>query len=99
MKNGEIRKERKDTLKYLYIYLAVINVVAFVLMSIDKYRACRHRWRIPERTLFVAAILGGSLGSLLGMWILWHKIRNKLFVIGLPVVFILQLTLVLLLRR
>ena len=86
-------------MKYLYIYLAVINVVAFILMAVDKYRACRHRWRIPERTLFLPALLGGSLGALLGMWMLWHKTRHKVFVIGLPVLFILQVVLLCLLPR
>lgn len=80
-------------MKFLYIYLAVINVAAFAAMAIDKLRASRHRWRIPERTLFLLALFGGSLGSLLGMWILWHKVRNKMFAVGLPVVLILHLVL------
>ena len=75
----------------LYVYLAVINVAALVAMGIDKYRARIHRWRIPERTLFLLAILGGSAGALAGMCCFWHKVRNKMFVIGLPVVLILHL--------
>lgn len=85
-------------MKLLYIYLVIVNIVAFVLMAVDKYRASQHRWRISERTLFLSALLGGGLGALLGMWILWHKTRHKLFAIGLPVVFLVQLLLFLLLR-
>lgn len=80
-------------MKILYIYLVLINIAAFVMMGIDKYRACRHRWRIPERTLAILAILGGSAGSLLGMWMFRHKIHHKLFAIGLLVVLILHLIL------
>lgn len=80
-------------MKYLYIYLAVINVVAFILMAVDKYRACRHRWRIPERTLFIPALLGGSLGALLGMLLLWHKTRHKMFVLGMPVLLVVHIVL------
>lgn len=81
-------------MEILYIYLALINLVAFVLMGIDKYKATRHRWRIPERTLFLTAVLGGSLGALLGMWIFWHKTRKKVFAVGMPVLLILQLLVV-----
>lgn len=84
-------------MKMLYFYLAVINTVSFALMGIDKYRASRHRWRIRERTLFLTAIFGGSLGTLLGMLIFWHKTRNKIFTIGVPAVMTLQLLLVLIL--
>ena len=50
-------------MKYLYVYLALASIVAFVLMGVDKLRARRHRWRIPERTLFLTAVLGGSPGA------------------------------------
>ena len=80
-------------MEILRIYLVLINLIAFILMGIDKYKATRHRWRIPERTLFLTAILGGSLGALLGMWIFWHKTRKKTFAVGLPVLLILHLLL------
>ena len=80
-------------MKVLQYYLIFINIVAFLLMGIDKLRSIRHSWRIPERTLFLAAILGGSLGTLLGMGFFWHKVRNKSFVIGIPVILLVQLML------
>ena len=78
-------------MKILYFYLAVINIVSFALMGIDKYRASHHRWRIRERTLFLMAVFGGSVGAFLGMLVFWHKIRNKAFAIGLPAVIVLHL--------
>lgn len=82
-------------MKFLYIYLAVINIAAFITMAADKRRALRHRWRIPERVLFLMAVFGGSTGALLGMWLLWHKVRKKLFAVGLPVLLLVHLLLVL----
>ena len=84
--------------KYLYIYLAIINIVSFVTMGIDKRRALRHRWRIPERVLFLLAIFGGSTGALLGMWLLWHKVRKKLFAVGLPILLMVHLLVLLALK-
>lgn len=79
-------------MKALYIYLILINIIALVIMGVDKYRAYRHRWRIPERTLYAVAILGGSVGALVGMWGFRHKTRHKGFVIGLPVILLIQLS-------
>lgn len=78
-------------MKYLYVYLALASIVAFVLMGVDKLRARRHRWRIPERTLFLTAVLGGSPGAILGMLLFRHKTRHNLFTVGLPAVLALQL--------
>ena len=80
-------------MEILRIYLVLINLSAFILMGIDKYKAIHHRWRISEQILFLPAILGGSLGALLGMWIFWHKTRKKAFAVGLPVLLILHLLL------
>lgn len=80
-------------MEFLYIYLAIINIAALVVMGIDKYYAVRHRWRIPERTLFLMAILGGSIGSVVGMVVFWHKVRKGVFLIGLPVIMIVHLVL------
>ncbi len=82
-------------MKFLYIYLAVINLAAFVTMAMDKRRALRHRWRIPERVLFLLAMFGGSTGALLGMWLLWHKVRKKLFAVGLPVLLLVHVMILL----
>lgn len=83
----------------LQYYLIFINIVSFLLMGTDKWRSIRHRWRIPEKTLFLTALLGGSLGSLLGMGIFWHKVRNKYFVVGMPAILIAQLVLLSALTR
>lgn len=84
-------------MKTLYFYIAIINIVSFALMGIDKYRASRHRWRIRERTLLLTAIFGGGPGVLLGMLFFGHKIRKKPFAIGVPAVMTLQLLTVLIL--
>lgn len=80
-------------MKLFYIYLAVINIIAFVVMAVDKHRACTYRWRIPERTLFLLALLGGSAGSLLCMFLLWHKVRNRMFLVGLNILLAVQVLL------
>ncbi len=79
--------------RLLLLYLALINLVAFALMGADKQKARRGKWRIPERTLFLAAILGGSVGSILGMAAFRHKTRHLKFTIGMPLVLIIQIVL------
>ena len=78
----------------LIIYLAVVNIAAFMLMGIDKRRAKRGAWRIPERTLFLPAILGGSLGAILGMQVFRHKTRHRQFTVGMPLILLVQLAVV-----
>ena len=80
-------------------YLTIINAIAFALMLADKARARKNLWRIPERTLFTAAILGGSVGSLIGMYLARHKTKHAKFVIGIPLILAVQLTLVFLYCR
>ena len=77
--------------KLLYLYLAAINAASFVMMGVDKSRARRVRWRIPEKALFAAALAGGSAGAVLGMQTFRHKTRHWYFVIVMPVILILQL--------
>lgn len=79
--------------RILLVYLIGINLVAFCLMAADKRRARRHRWRIPEHTLFVAAILGGSLGAILGMYLCHHKTKHWYFVVGMPLILLVQILL------
>ena len=76
------------------IYLTAINILLFALMGIDKYKAKRGLWRIPERTLFLTAILGGSVGGILGMRIFRHKTRHNSFKYGFPAILMAQLALV-----
>ena len=77
-------------MKYLMIYLLLINALGFLLMLIDKRKAMKNRWRIPEKTLFLTALLGGSIGSLAGMYTFRHKTKHLSFTLGIPAILILQ---------
>ena len=79
--------------RIVFIYLVIINLIAFLLMAMDKSRARKHQWRIPEKTLFLSAILGGSIGAIAGMYTFRHKTRHWYFVIGMPAILILQVVL------
>lgn len=83
-----------DVITLLLIYFAAMNLIGFALMGIDKYKARKRAFRIPEATLFLVAIIGGSIGSILGMYAFRHKTRHWYFVYGMPAIFILQLLLV-----
>ena len=72
-------------MKPVLIYLLSVNALGFLLMLIDKYKARKKLWRIPEATLMWVAALGGSLGSLLGMYTVRHKTKHPKFTIGVPV--------------
>ena len=78
----------------LLIYLLVINVVGFFLMGIDKLRAKKQVWRVPEKTLFLIAVIGGSIGTNVGMYVFRHKTKHWYFVIGMPVILIAQIALI-----
>ena len=80
-------------LKAILVWLAIINLIAFALMGLDKWKARRDAWRIPEKTLFLAALLGGALGGTVGMHLFHHKTRHWYFRFGFPVLLILQLLL------
>lgn len=80
-------------MKYFPLYLVMMNLAAFALMGIDKSRARRHAWRIPEKTLFLSAAFGGSVGAILGMQVFRHKTKHWYFVVGMPLILILQLAL------
>ena len=79
---------------YLVCYLAAINLAAFLACGLDKHRAKKGKWRIPERTLFLLACAGGSVGLWAGMQAFRHKTRHNSFRIGVPVIFVLQCVLV-----
>lgn len=78
----------------LSVYLLAVNVLLFALMGIDKYKAKRGLWRIPEKTLFLTAALGGSIGGILGMQLFRHKTRHNSFKFGFPAILIAQLALI-----
>lgn len=79
---------------FLIIYLIIINVIAFMLMGFDKRRAKRHAWRIPEKTLFGSALLGGSIGAIAGMQVFRHKTKHLSFQIGMPAILFIQIVIV-----
>ena len=76
----------------LVIYLVAVNMTAVLVYGIDKRRAVKRKWRIPESTLLGLAAVGGSVGALCGMYIFRHKTRHRKFVIGVPVLLFLQIT-------
>ena len=73
------------------IYLILMNMIGLFLMGLDKSKAKRHAWRIPERTLFLASLLGGSIGTWAGMYLFRHKTKHWYFVVGMPLILILQI--------
>ena len=78
----------------LIIYFTTVNVIAFALMGFDKQRAKRRLFRIPEKMLFLSAILGGSIGAILGMYTFRHKTKHATFVYGMPVILVIQILVV-----
>ena len=80
-------------MKYFIIYLLVANIFAFALMGIDKAKAKKDAWRVPEKTLFLPVVLGGSLGGILGMRVFHHKTKHWYFRIGFPLILVLQIAL------
>jgi uncharacterized membrane protein YsdA (DUF1294 family) len=84
-----------NAISLLILYFIIINLVSFVVMGLDKHKAQKRQWRIPESTLFVLALIGGSVGSILGMRIFHHKTRHWYFVYGMPAILIVQIILVL----
>lgn len=78
----------------IIIYLVLINTIAIILFGMDKKAAQSGVWRISERNLFLAAILGGAPGGLLAMYLFRHKTRKLKFVIGLPLIILLQLAVI-----
>ena len=83
-------------LKVFYIYLIVINAVGFLLMLIDKVKAKKNLWRIPEATLFLVAAIGGSVGSILGMYTFRHKTKHIKFIVGMPLILAAQIVIAIL---
>ena len=81
-----------DIIIWLFIaYLVIMNIIGLAVMGIDKSKAKRHAWRIPEKVLFLVSILGGSAGTWAGMYLFRHKTKHWYFVIGMPVIFFLHI--------
>lgn len=86
-----------NPITFIIIYLIIINIVGFAIMGIDKRKAIKRAFRIPEATLFIVALIGGSIGSIIGMQVFRHKTRHWYFVFGMPAILVLQIVLVILL--
>lgn len=78
---------------YFIIYLIIINIIAFLTMFIDKRKAKYGKWRIKEHTLFILALIGGSVGAIIGMYTFRHKTKKARFFIGFPVILIVEVLL------
>ena len=85
--------------KLILIYLLIVNALGFLLMLVDKRKAQKNLWRIPEATLFLMAAIGGSIGSIAGMYKFRHKTKHLKFTLGVPAILITQIALVYLLVR
>lgn len=81
-------------LKNLIIYFLIINLIGFLSMGIDKLKAKKNWWRIPEGTLLMITILGGGVGSILGMYTFRHKTKKLKFTVGMPTILISEIALI-----
>ena len=77
----------------LLVWLAVINLLTYIVYGADKRRARKGKWRVPEKTLFLLPLLGGSIGALLGMRVFHHKTKHWYFVWGIPAILLAQIAL------
>lgn len=80
-------------LKWLAFWVLFWSILDYILMGVDKWKAKRERWRVPEKTFFLVALLGGSLGAILGMYAFHHKTRHWYFKWGLPAILLAQIAL------
>ena len=77
----------------LLVWLAAINLLTFIVYGADRRRARKGKWRVPEKTLFLLPLLGGSIGALLGMRVFHHKTKHWYFVWGIPAILLAQIAL------
>ena len=88
--------EEVFSIQNIIIYLVIINLIAFFMMWLDKRKAEKGKWRIPENTLLIPVLLGGGIGGIAGMYIFRHKTQKGKFVIGFPVILLCEILLILL---
>lgn len=79
--------------EFLLLYLLIVNALGFILMLVDKFKAKKNLWRIPEATLMAVAAIGGSVGSLIGMYTVRHKTKHPKFTVGIPLILAVQVVL------
>ena len=86
-------------MKWLIYYLLFINIFTFCVYGIDKWKAKKHAWRVPEKTLLLLALIGGSAGAIAGMMLFRHKTRKFKFIITVPVIFVVETILLIIANR
>lgn len=89
-----MKLEELFTVQNIIIYLVVINLITFFVMWLDKRKAKKGRWRIPENTLLLFVLLGGGIGGIIGMYVFHHKTQKAKFVIGFPVILICEILII-----
>lgn len=85
--------------KIFIIYVALISIITFAVFGIDKLKAVKDKWRIPEKVLFLLSVIGGSVGALLGMYTFRHKTKKPAFKFGIPAILIVQIVLLYFIMR
>ena len=78
-------------MKWVFIYLVIINFIGFIIMGRDKLKAKRHAWRIAEKYFFFVSLMGGSIGTWIGMYFFHHKSKHWYFVWGIPFILVIQM--------
>ena len=91
LQKSTINLEEIFTIQNIFMYLLFINIFGFFIMWLDKYKAKKGAWRIPEKTLFIITALGGGVGTTAGMYVFRHKTQKLNFVIGFPFITILEI--------
>lgn len=86
-------------MKYIILYLIIINFISFLLVAIDKRKAIKNKYRISEKTFFIFSFIGGSLGTLLGMFQFHHKTKKLKFLIGIPILFLFNILVLYLIKE
>lgn len=89
-----MKLEELFTIQNIIIYLIAINLITFLVMWLDKRKAKKGRWRIPENTLLLFVLLGGGIGGIVGMYTFHHKTQKAKFVIGFPVILICEILII-----
>ena len=92
-KNQDYDGRNRKMEKLVIVYFVTMNLIGVMVMAADKRKAIKHKWRIPEKVLFLVALLGGSAGTWGGMYLFHHKTKHWYFVIGMPLIFVIQVIL------
>lgn len=81
-------------LKYVILYVILINAFGLAIMALDKFKAEKGFWRVPEKTLFIVTLLGGGIGTMAGMYLFRHKTKKLKFTIGFPTILISEIAII-----